>query len=82
MCVRVRLTVEKGSSQSGCSDCSSPGSYTLYTALGATPPPNGTVNRGTICYEEHKHTIRYGDAISFSSHLVINQSVGQIQTLT
>lgn len=59
MCVCMwmpSLTVGTGSSRSDWSDCSSPGSYTLYTTLTATLPPNVTGNRGTIWYTEHTHT--------------------------
>lgn len=48
VCVCEKLTVGTGKSRSGWSDCSSPGSYTLYTASAATLPQSGTVIRGTI----------------------------------
>lgn len=49
----MRLTVETRSIRSGWSDWSSPGSYSLYTALAETPPLSETRNHGTICQTEH-----------------------------
>lgn len=55
VCLRPCPTVGTGSSRSGWSDCSSQGSYTLYTVLAGTLPLNVTANRGTIWWTEQTH---------------------------
>lgn len=65
VCVCVLLTAKTRSSQSGWSDCSSPGSCTLYRAWAATLLPNATVIRGTIWKTEMKaHTNKFSESAS------------------